>query len=200
MDIADFLSKTAIFSLLARRDLERIGSRLQHHSVGPGQVVIAEGDKDKRLFIIVDGVVDVIKDMGTSKERPLACLGPGDYFGEMALVDNLERSASVICRQASRLLSLAQQDLLAEIDKNPSIAMELLATLSRRVRTLEKAMAGSLGHLLPICAYCKKIRISSGEWMAFEAYIANRSNTRFNHGICPDCKHAHLSLLKTMDT
>jgi len=199
MDLTAFLSKTAIFARLSPEDLARIGSRLRHHSMEAGQAVIREGENDKRLFLILDGVVDVIKDMGTSKERPLACLGSGDFFGEMALVDNLERSASVICRKTTRLLSLDQKDLLAEIGKNPSIAMELLATLSRRVRTLEKAMVGSLGHLLPICAYCKKIRISNGEWMAFEAYIAKRSNTRFNHGICPECKEKHLSLLERIE-
>lgn len=195
MELTNFLSKTTIFTLLSDQDRARIADRLQRHCMAAGQAIIVEGETDKRLFIIEDGVVDVIKDMGTSKERPLASLGPGDYFGEMALVDNLERSASVVARYPTRLLSLDQQDLLAEIAKNPSIALELLATLSRRVRTLEKAMVGSLGHLLPICAYCKKIRISNGRWIAFEAYIADRSNTRFNHGICPECKENHLSLL-----
>jgi len=59
--------------------------------------------------------------------------------------------------------------------------------LSREVRMLEG--------LLPICAYCKKIRDDAGRWLAIESYIGQRTEARFSHGICPDCERTHLGAL-----
>lgn len=57
----------------------------------------------------------------------------------------------------------------------------------RRIRALEKSMLNTLGALLPICASCKKIRESNGQWTAVNAYIADHSDSDFSHGICPEC-------------
>jgi CRP-like cAMP-binding protein len=168
---------------------------MQHHRFKEGEMIIREGDQDRRLFILAEGRVNVIKHLGTKKERPIATLVAPGYFGEMAMVDNLTRSASVVATVPSHLFSLDHQDFFEEIRRHPSIALELLSTLSRRVRSLETMMIGNLGHLLSICATCKKIRNSGGDWVPLEAYISNRSNTKFTHSICPDCKAKFLSAM-----
>ena len=183
----DFLSKVSIFSLMKKEDLERIAKQTQHHFFHKGEVIIREGGRDRRLFIIIRGEVEVIKGLGSKNERHLRTLEPHSYFGEMSLIDDLVRSASVIAKGDTQILSLDQWNLRKEIEKYPAMAFELLQMLSRRIRTIEKGMINMLGALLPICANCKKIRESNGTWTPIEEYITDRSEAEFSHSICREC-------------
>ncbi len=100
----------------------------------------------------------------------MAAFGLNGYFGEMALINDLARSASVIARRPTRILSLERWDLRQEIEKSPVMAMELLQMLSWRVRATEEIMIDMLGVLLPICANCKKIRGDDGSRTPIEQY------------------------------
>jgi CRP-like cAMP-binding protein len=183
----DSLSKVSIFSLMKEEDLERIAKKTQHHLFHEGDVIIREGDRDKRLFIILNGQVEVLKSMGSKNERHLQTLGPHSYFGEMSLIDDLVRSASAVAKGDTQILSLDQWNLRKEIEKCPAMAFELLQMLSRRIRTIEKGMINMIGRLLPICANCKKVRVSDGTWTPIEEYIADRSEAEFSHSICQEC-------------
>jgi integration host factor subunit alpha len=134
----DMLSGLPILSYMKRGDLRRIGRQMRYHSYNEGEMIIKEGDRDERLFVIINGKVDVIKGLGTKTETLLDTLGSGSYFGEMALIDDLGRSASVIAKEKTKILSLVL-DLRQEIKKNPDLAVELLEMLSRRVRELNKS-------------------------------------------------------------
>lgn len=183
----DFLCKVSIFSLMKKEDLERLAKQTQHHFFHKGEVIIREGGRDRRLFIIISGEVEVIKGLGSKNERHLRTLGPHSYFGEMSLIDDLVRSASVVAKGDTQILSLDQWNLRKEIEKYPVMAFELLQMLSRRIRTIEKSMINMLGALLPICANCKKIRESNGTWTPIEEYITDRSEAEFSHSICQEC-------------
>ncbi|MEE9419323.1 MAG: cyclic nucleotide-binding domain-containing protein, partial [Desulfatiglandaceae bacterium] len=74
----------------------------------------------------------------------MAAFGLNGYFGEMALINDLARSASVIARRPTRILSLERWDLRQEIEKSPVMAMELLQMLSWRVRATEEIMIDML--------------------------------------------------------
>ena len=187
IDKADLLSKVSFFSLLKKEDLLRIAGKAQHHSFHGGDIIIREGDRDRRLFIIVSGEVEVIKSLGEKNERRVSTFGPRSYFGEMALIDDLDRSASVVAKEDTQVLCLDHWNLLEEIEKYPAIAIELLQMLSRRVRAIEKSMINMLGTFLPICANCKKIREVNGSWIEIEEYIEDHSETEFSHTICPEC-------------
>lgn len=183
----EFLSKVSLFSLMKTADLQRIASLAAAHMYHPGDMIIREGEGDRRLFIIVSGQVEVIKAWGTEKERRVHTLGPMSYFGEMALIDNLVRSASVVAIQETRALSLDRWDLRQEIENCPALAAELLQMLSMRIRAIEKRMYNTLGSFLPICSSCKRIRDENGLWTPMEAYIEDHSESEFSHGICPEC-------------
>jgi CRP-like cAMP-binding protein len=105
----------------------------------------------------------------------------------MALIDDLLRSASVVARAETRVLSLDRWNLHKEIETYPSLAIELLQVLSKRLRALEKTMIRTLGGFIPICANCKRIRDDNGSWVSIEEYISDRSGVEFTHGICPEC-------------
>jgi CRP-like cAMP-binding protein len=187
MDAVDFLSRVSIFSQMKESDLLRIADRTRRRLYREGEVIIKEGDSDGRLFIIVTGRVEVIKGLGEKNERHLRSLGPQSYFGEMALIDDLVRSASVVAKEETHVLSLEQWNLRREIEKYPTISLELLQMLSRRIRAIEKSMVRMLGTFLPICSNCKKIRDEEDRWRPIEEYIADHSETEFSHSICPEC-------------
>lgn len=187
MNSAELLSKVSIFSLMKKEDLLRVAQWAQYHLFHEGDVIIREGDHDRRLFIIVSGEVEIIKGSGSKNERRLQTFGPQSYFGEMALIDGLVRSASVVAKQETQVLCLDQLNLRQGIAEYPGLAIELLQMLSRRIRTIEKSMINTLGSLLPVCADCKKIREADGSWTPIEKYIAGHSETEFSHSICPEC-------------
>jgi CRP-like cAMP-binding protein len=183
----DFLALVPLFSGLKPEDLRSLAESVHHHIFEADEEIVAEGDSDRRLFIIVSGSVEVIKSRGLMNERKLGTFGPRDYFGEMALIDNLNRSASVIAKETTELVSLNQEDFQTEIEKNPVVAFRLLQVLSQRIRVLEKMLMNNIGGLIPICMNCKNIRDVSGSWVKIEEYISDHSEADFSHGICPEC-------------
>ena len=184
---ADFLALAPLFSGLKREELMDLAECVQRHTYDAGQEIITEGDNDRHLFIIVKGAVNVIKGRGHMNQRRLCTLGPRDYFGEMSLIDDLARSATVVAKEPTKILSLDERDFRKQIEKNPAVAFELLTALSQRVRVLQKIIMNSLGGIVPICMNCKNIRDESGSWVRLEEYISDRSEADFSHGICPDC-------------
>ena len=186
-DAADFLGNVSLFSLLQACDLKRVAESTHRHVYHDGDMIIREGENDNRLFVIVSGEVEVVKDLGEKDERSVRILGPHSYFGEMALIDDLERSASVLARGETEVLSLTKAQLQQEIERYPTMAFELLQMLSRRMRAIEKTMIQTLGTLLPICANCKKIRTEDHLWIDIDEYIQDHSETEFTYSMCPAC-------------
>jgi CRP-like cAMP-binding protein len=187
MNNTEFLSKVSLFSLIKKPDLERVARLASRHLFQRGDVIIREGDPGGRLFIVVSGQVNIMKELGGRRERRVRTLGPYDYFGEMALIDDLVRSASVVAIEPTQVLSLDRGTLRQEIERYPNMAFELLQMLSRRIRAIEKTMMNTLGTLLPICAQCKKIREANSTWKTIEEYISDHSETEVSHGLCPEC-------------
>ena len=138
MNDMEILSKISLFSLMKNRDLRRIAKLAHHHSFKKGELIIREGERDGRLFVIISGKVEIIKGLGSQNEKPLGILRPINYFGEMALLDDFIRTASIVAMEDTEILSLDQWNIREEIRKYPSIAIELLQTLSRRIRAAEE--------------------------------------------------------------
>ena len=186
MNEIDFLSEVSLFCQLKREDLKRIADQTRHLKFEKGEVIIREGDHGSKLFIIISGRAVAIKNLGGKDERVLGSIGPRSYFGEMALIDDLPRSVSVVAEKDTHVLTL-EWDLRKEIEQSPAMAVELLQMLSLRIRANEKFISNTLGSFLPICANCKKIREDESSWTPIEKYIHDHSETEFTHGICPEC-------------
>jgi len=186
MNEIDFLSEVSLFYHMRDEDLKRISDQTRHHKFDRGEVIIREGAHGSKLFIIISGRAEAIKNLGGKNERVLGSFGPRTYFGEMALIDDLPRSASVVAIEDTSVLTL-EWDLPKEIEQSPAMAVELLRILSQRIRANEKFIKSTLGSFLPICANCKKIREDDGSWTPIEEYIRDHSETEFSHGICPEC-------------
>lgn len=138
----EVLAQTPLFADLTRRELETIGKSCRERSYPQGATLIQQGDTGAGLFIIISGHAEVVQDVkdldDTTVRRNLATIGPGDVIGEMALLDDLPRSASVIATEPCRCLLLPLWDFRAVLRESPDIAIKLLGVLSRRLRQAEQ--------------------------------------------------------------
>ena len=183
----DYIAQVSIFSYFRKKDLQRLAKKSRYFSFEIGDVIINEAEYDGRFFILVNGKVDVLKSYGTRKQKLLRTLTPPSYFGEMALFDDMIRSATVVAREDIKTLCLGKLNLYKEIEKYPQLAIDLLQMLNRRLVALEKAVIKTIGGFIPICSNCKKIRDENGSWFSIDRYIMDYTEHELSHGICPEC-------------
>ena len=187
MDYSEILKNVPLFSGMTEDNLKKISKYVIMSKYNEGDIIINEKEMDRRLFVILSGSVDVIKNLGTKKQTPMGSFGPLSYFGEMALIDDSVRSASIVAREKTQVLSINHLDLHNEIRQHPDMGIELLRMLSHRIRLMEETLINTLGSFLPVCANCRKIKEDDGSWLSIEKYISDHSNLEFSHGICPSC-------------
>jgi CRP/FNR family cyclic AMP-dependent transcriptional regulator len=99
-----------------------------------------EAQDGDSLYMIVDGHVRVVLERDGQEEK-LNELGPGDFFGEMALLDGKPRSATVIAEEDTQCLVLSRWDLLRAMRRNPEIGIRMLTALSERLRGMQAMIA-----------------------------------------------------------
>jgi CRP/FNR family transcriptional regulator, cyclic AMP receptor protein len=108
-----------------------------HTRTYPARVmVVSEGDESHSLYLILDGRVKVFTSDEDGREALLCTQGPAEYFGEISLLDDAPRSASVMTLERTRLAMLAREDLLRCLQDYPGIALALIGELIGRVRRL----------------------------------------------------------------
>lgn len=101
--------------------------------IADGQVIFAEGDDSREMYVVCSGEVVVSKN-SKKGEVTLAVLRKGDFVGEMSLLESLPRSATTRARGATRLLAIQPGGFLLKIRRDPTFAFEMLQSLSRRIR------------------------------------------------------------------
>ena len=106
------------------------------------EVIVREGEPGSELYLLIEGVVRVFKSYGTLNETPLSTLEAVSYFGEMAILDNETRSASVVAAEPARLLSLDGPSLKELILLMPDISFQIFRVLTQRVRAAEGRLRG----------------------------------------------------------
>jgi MFS family permease len=126
-DVA-LLRGTPIFEPLGPASIERVARNLVPIEVDPGTVVIREGDAGDRFYVIEEGEVEVSR-----HGEPLAKLGPGDFFGEIALLRNVPRTATVTASGLASLRSLDRAHFLAAVTGSPAGAVALADVMDRRI-------------------------------------------------------------------
>jgi CRP-like cAMP-binding protein len=100
-----------------------------------GDAIITQGDVGDCMFVVQAGEVEVLQDADGDSVR-LAVLGPGSFFGEMAIFERETRSATVRARGEARVLTVDKRTLLRRIKKDPLLAFNILRTMSGRIREL----------------------------------------------------------------
>jgi len=141
MNVEDTLGQAPLFSQLSRRDLKRLAKGTVVREFAKGTVIVKEGEQAVAFYLIFAGRAEVVKGLESSNPQGLSTLGPGDIFGEMALLDGYLRSASVRAVEDTECLVLSRWDFMAELRSNPHIAVQMLPILSRRLREVEAKFA-----------------------------------------------------------
>jgi CRP/FNR family transcriptional regulator, cyclic AMP receptor protein len=130
----DFLAKVPLFSELTAEERARLAALLRSRRYARGEVIFLEGDEGTALCLIAEGRIRIQLTGTDGREVVINVYGPGDFFGELAMLDGEPRSADAIAQEASRVFWLQRDDFIAFLDSHPRAAMTMLASLSRRVR------------------------------------------------------------------
>lgn len=119
---AFFLKKVKPFSELDLDLLLAVAEKLYYDEYDANERVFAEGQAANRMYLIVQGTVEITD----AKMRPLYILGSGEFFGDESLFNEQPRSYGAVCKAASQLLTLSRSHLLSVISECPSVAVSLL--------------------------------------------------------------------------
>jgi CRP-like cAMP-binding protein len=126
------LAEVPLFSACSKKDLQLLSKRTERVHVPPGKVLVREGAAGAEFFVILSGEAEV-----TRHGRRVAGLGPGDFFGDLALLDRAPRNATVTAKTEMELAVLGQREFAAMIDEVPGFAHKLLSGLAHRLREFD---------------------------------------------------------------
>ena len=144
----DFLKKVHLFESLSTPELEKIEKISTMEAFAKDAVIFREGDPGDRCYVITNGDVRISKFIPNIGEEALAVLKPGDYFGEMALIDKFPRSAHAIANTDVAVLAINKADLDKMLIMDRELGYKLLwaftKTLSKRLRETNEKLAGFL--------------------------------------------------------
>ena len=133
----DHLAEVPLFSAASRRDLQKIARASDEVAVKAGRVLVDEGRPGHEFFLILEGTASVRR-----KNRKVAELGPGQYFGELSLLDRGPRTATVVADTDMKVLVLGQREFLGVLDEVPGLAYKILRIMAHRLREADLKNVG----------------------------------------------------------
>lgn len=134
MSKRDLLAHVSLFRGSSRKELSQISAIASRVAAAPGEILVEEGEAGDLFFVIERGEAEV-----SIGGRRVAALRAGGFFGEVALLDDLPRAATVTARTPMTLYTVNADDFSRFLDNSPSITRKLLTTVSERLRSVELA-------------------------------------------------------------
>ena len=125
----DLLGSVGLFEGLSRKELSAIHRQSKEMEFAPGKTIVKEGTSGVAFHLIVKGKARV-----SIGNRKRGLLGPGDFFGELSLIDRHPRTATVVAETPVRTLALVSWDFMPLLERNPSIARKILVEMCARLR------------------------------------------------------------------
>lgn len=127
----ELLGACRLFSGVGPEDLATVAERAVEVEFAADRVIARQGEIGTGFFLVVDGAVRVIRDA-----EEIAVLGPGDFFGELSVLDGLPRVAQVVAIEPTRCLALASWDFEQALLDSPTLALAIIRGLAARVRSV----------------------------------------------------------------
>ena len=134
MSTADVLRQVWLFSGLTEQQLDAMSSFTFQKTFEPGEMIVEEGRTGNGLYIVMSGHVEVVKGLGSEQARVLAKRGPEEVFGEMALLGEWPRTASVLAVDQVECLGLDRWVFLTQLERQPQLGIRMLQILAQRLR------------------------------------------------------------------
>ena len=147
-EFAVILKMNPLFADLGADELQRISNLCDTQQLASGEVLFQKGDNSDALFGVRRGQIRI--ETGTSEGNRLTLnfMGPGDLFGEVAVLDGQRRTADATAGEATELFVLRREDFLAHLEREPRVAIKLITLLCQRIRWMSERMEESV--LLPL--------------------------------------------------
>lgn len=133
-----FLRRVPLFTGLSESQLEILASGTVRRNYPKGRTIVAEGEPSQSLYILLSGRAKVQRSDSEGKEVILAVLMSGEFFGEMSLIDDAPRSASVITLESCDFLAINKENFKAMLAQNADLGMSVMRGLVRRLREADK--------------------------------------------------------------
>jgi len=162
----ELLAKIPLLKNLVREDLEDLGAQLRMQKVKKGDVLFRKGSEGTTLYIIQEGAIKIVLPSRLGDERIVALFSKGDFFGEMALLDGMPRSADAVAIKPSALLLLNRRDFFQFLKKSDAAMETILTSLSMRLRKADDLLEET--SFLNIPARLAKTLLEIGETFGHE--------------------------------
>jgi len=129
-----FLERVPLFRGLKRRQLERLAGRFVEREYDAGKAIVTQDRGGEGIFIVVSGKAEAVRERADGVRVVVNTFGPTDFFGELALLDDGLRTASVIATEPTRCLALTRWDFRAALQEDVDMAITILEELAKRFR------------------------------------------------------------------
>jgi CRP/FNR family transcriptional regulator, cyclic AMP receptor protein len=140
------IAQSAIFRGCTPQALDDLVRRLQVRTRPAGTIIVAQDEPGDAMFLLASGRVKVALFGESGRELTLSELKPGDFFGEMSLLDSRPRSANVVALDDTTVLALTRDAFAAHLKAHPQTAMNMLGELARRLRRADETIANLALH------------------------------------------------------
>ena len=124
------LSKTFVFQRLSWQEIKIVEHAVHVRTFSPKEAIFKQGDPGSGMYIIIEGSVGIYLDMPNHEPKLLSELGDGDFFGEIALLDESPRSAAAIAQEHSTIIGFYRPDLMDMLKTKPALGSKILLSLS----------------------------------------------------------------------
>jgi CRP/FNR family cyclic AMP-dependent transcriptional regulator len=166
------LRAVPLFSSIGDEQLRMLATVFSRRSAARGAMIMAAGDPTDSLYIVLSGRLKVMMSDADGKEVILNILGPGEFFGEMGLIDDSPRSASVVAIEPCELISISKRDFKRCLAENFEMTMALMRGLVRRLRDADRKI-GSLA-LLDVYGRVARLLLDMSETVNGQKIVTRR--------------------------
>jgi CRP/FNR family cyclic AMP-dependent transcriptional regulator len=149
--ISDFLLNTPLFDGLKTNEIKNIAKHLSFIELSKDEILFKEGEKGNCVCFVVEGTLDVIKQSLTGESVIITALHRGRSIGEMSIIDDFPRSATVKARTQVKLVILTREDFDLLLEENPQVGIKILKKISRLLSlNLRKTSSRLADYMLPL--------------------------------------------------
>lgn len=139
-EIEKFLQKVTLFQGLKTSQKENLAKRFVERNYKPGDKIVTQGMGGEGFFILITGHADAFRTKADGTDTKVNSFGPADYFGELALLDDGVRTASVVATEPTQCLVLTRWDFLGLLKEDSDMAITILEEVARRFRVVLDTM------------------------------------------------------------
>lgn len=167
-----FLRRVPLLAGLSEQQLESLASGSTRRNYARGRTIVSEGEPSQSLYILLSGRAKVQRSDAEGKEVILAVLSAGDWFGEMSMIDEAARSASVITLESCDFMAIEKSSFREMLTQNPEVSMAVMRGLVARLREADRKIETLA--LLDVYGRVARVLLDFSEEVEGERIVKNR--------------------------